>query len=98
MLLLSKDDIDKGLTSLYDWKYHEKSIKKTFLFDTYVSGIEFVNEISKIAEKSNHHPDLYVSWRKVSVTFTSHDLGGVTTKCVDLAILIENIFRKQNNN
>ena len=98
MILLSKDDIEKGLTSLYAWEYDNKSIRKTYLFNAYIDGIKFVNEIAEIAEKNNHHPDLYVGWRKVTVTFTSHALGGVTTKCVDLAISVENLFRNMNNN
>ena len=98
MILLSKDDIEKGLTSLYAWKYDNKSIRKTYLFNAYINGIKFVNEIAKISEKNNHHPDIYIGWRKVTVTFTSHDLGGVTTKCVDLAISVENLFRNMNDN
>ena len=94
MILLSRDDIEKGLTSLYDWKYENKSITKSFAFNSYLDGISFVNKIAEIAEKNNHHPDLYIGWRKVTVTFTSHDLGGVTTKCVDLAIAVENLFRR----
>ena len=98
MILLSKDDIEKGLTSLYAWKYENKSITKSFTFDSYTDGILFVNKIAEISEKNNHHPDIYMGWRKVTVTFTSHDLGGVTTKCVDLAISVENLFRSMNDN
>ena len=97
MLLLSKDDIEKGLSSLYAWKYNNKSIRKIYSFNAYLDGIKFVNEISEIADKKNHHPDIYIGWKKVTVAITSNDLGGVTTKCVDLAISIENLFRSGND-
>ena len=51
MILLSRDDIEKGLTSLYDWKYENKSITKSFAFGSYLDGISFVNKIAEIAEK-----------------------------------------------
>jgi 4a-hydroxytetrahydrobiopterin dehydratase len=57
MLLLPKDDIEKGLVSLYAWEYDNKSIRKTYSFNAYTDGIKFVNEIAEIAEKNNHHPD-----------------------------------------
>ncbi|HIC41571.1 MAG TPA: 4a-hydroxytetrahydrobiopterin dehydratase, partial [Pelagibacterales bacterium] len=66
MLLLSKDDIKKGLVSLYAWEYDNKSIRKTYSFNAYTDGIKFVNEIAEISEKNNHHPDLYIGWRKVT--------------------------------
>ena len=96
MLLLSKDDIKKGLVSI-SFLFFRSEFRKTYSFNAYTDGIKFVNEIAEISEKNNHHPDLYIGWRKVTVAFTSHDLGGVTTKCVDLAISVENLFRSGND-
>ena len=48
MLLLSKDDIEKGLSSLYAWEYNNKSIRKTYSFNAYTDGINFVNKIAEI--------------------------------------------------
>ncbi len=47
------------------------------------------DEIAKIAEQRNHHPDINIGWCKVGISITSHDLGGVTTKCVNLATSID---------
>ena len=44
------------------------------------------------AEENNHHPDVVVGWCKISLVFTSHDLGGVTQLCIKMAKEAEKIF------
>ena len=64
-----------------------------FSFDTYLNGIEFVNSLARIAEEKNHHPDLNVGWCRVEVIFTSHDQGGVTDECIEMAKVVESILK-----
>ena len=85
MSLLSKTEIQKGISELDGWEYIDGSIKKTFSFDTYMDSISFINLLAKKAEIENHHPDMYVEWCKINITFTSHDQGGVTTACINMA-------------
>ena len=89
-MLISPDEINKSLENK-GWKYKDKKISKSFNFDTYMEGIEFVNEIAEFAERNNHHPDITICWCKVNISISSHDMGGVTTKCVNLAIKIDMI-------
>ena len=56
-----------------------------------MDGIKFVNILAEKAEEVNHHPDLVVGWCEVSVSFTSHDQGGVTSACVEMAKTIEKL-------
>ena len=93
IMLISPDEINKSLSN-YGWKYENKKISKSYSFKTYINGIEFVQKIAELAEKNNHHPDIYIGWCKVDISITSHDLGGVTTNCVNLAIGIDHIFEK----
>ena len=87
-MLISPDEINKTLSNK-DWIYKEKTLHKSFQFKSYMGGINFVNSIAKIAEQRNHHPDINIGWCKVNISITSHDLGGVTTKCVNLATSID---------
>ena len=93
-MLISPDEINKSI-SKYGWKYENKKICKSYSFNTYINSIKFVQEIAELAEKNNHHPDMYISWCKVDISITSHDLGGVTTNCVNLATGIDQIIEKQ---
>ena len=90
-MLISPDEINKSMSN-YGWKYENKKISKSYSFKTYINGIEFVQKIAELAEKNNHHPDIYIGWCNVYISITSHDLGGVTTNCVNLAKGIDNIF------
>ena len=90
-MLISPDEIKKSLAS-HGWDYAEKQISKSFTFDAYLEGIEFVQKISVLAETQNHHPDIHIGWCKVDISITSHDLGEVSTKCVNLALGIDNIM------
>ena len=85
MSLLSNTEIQNGLSALDGWEYVDGSIKKTFSFDTYMDSITFINLLAKEAEITNHHPDMVVGWCKINITFTSHDQGGVTAACINMA-------------
>ena len=87
-MLISPDEIKKSLSSS-GWKYIDKKISKYYNFDSYMEGIKFVNKMAELAETNNHHPDIAIGWCRVDVSISSHDMGGVTTKCVNLAIGID---------
>ena len=93
MALLSNKEIDSALKHLDGWIFSNNKIYKDFSFDTYLNGIEFVNSLARIAEEKNHHPDLNVGWCRVEVIFTSHDQGGVTDKCIEMAKMVESILK-----
>mgnify|MGYP000721678464 CR=1 FL=1 len=57
-----------------------------------MEGIEFVMKTAELAELNNHHPDIIIGWRQVDINITSHNLGGVTTNCINLATGIDHIF------
>ena len=93
-MLISPDEINKSLSSK-GWEYVDKKILKSFTFNTYMDGIDFVQKIAELSERNNHHPDISIGWCLVAITITSHDMGGVTTKCVNLATGIDHIFENE---
>ena len=89
MSKLSEQEILNALTRLDGWEFKNNAIRKTMTFDCYMDSIAFINRLAEIAEEKNHHPDMVVGWCKIDVAFTSHDQGGVTTACIDMAKKIE---------
>ena len=87
-MLISPDEINKSLLNK-GWVYKDKKISKSFNFDQYMDGIKIVNKVASLSETNNHHPDIQIGWCRVDVAISSHDMGGVTTKCVNLAIGID---------
>ncbi|MDP6878450.1 MAG: 4a-hydroxytetrahydrobiopterin dehydratase [Candidatus Neomarinimicrobiota bacterium] len=94
MSLIDKNKIDQELDVLIKWNYNNNSISRKYTFDSYMDGIEFVHAIALIAEKQNHHPDILIGWCSVEVNYTSHDLGGVTKKCLNMAKLTEELYKE----
>ena len=90
-MLVNPEEVKKSL-SAYNWSYKNQKISKTFEFNTYVDGVSFVNKVAEISERKNHHPEILLEWCKVTLEIASHDMGGVTTKCINLAMEIESNF------
>ena len=85
MSKLSPVEIQTGLQSLPDWKEESGAITRTFQFQDFPAALQFVNSVAALAEKAWHHPDIDIRWNKVTLTFTTHDEGGLTEKDFSLA-------------
>ena len=71
------------------WVYANNTLSKHLKFQTYMESISFINKIAEKADQLNHHPDMKVGYCKIVVDFTSHDLGGVTKGCIQMAKYID---------
>ena len=67
---------------------------RTFEFDSFLKGIEFVRRIARKAQKANHHPDIDIRFDKVILKLTTHDEGGLTEKDFALARQCDEVFAK----
>ena len=90
-MLISIDEIQKSI-SKKGWKYYNKKLKKTYELKNFSESIKFVNEIANKANSLNHHPEININFNQVEIKIGSVELNGVTTKCVNLAIQIDNFY------
>jgi 4a-hydroxytetrahydrobiopterin dehydratase len=88
--LLSDDDIAKGLAGL-DWTRDRDSIVKTAVRKDFAGALAFVNQVGELAEAAGHHPDIAISWNRVTLTLSTHSAGGLTQADLDLAAGIEGL-------
>lgn len=86
--VLSDAEVQQGLQQLPGWKRNHNAIERLFQFDRFVQAMEFVNQIAEAAEAVNHHPDILISYNKVTLTLLSHDSGGVTQRDLKMAARI----------
>ncbi|MGK7926246.1 MAG: 4a-hydroxytetrahydrobiopterin dehydratase [Spirulina sp.] len=89
--LLSQTEIQERLKTLTGWEQNGKAIQQTFRFKDFIEAIAFVNKLVEPAEAAGHHPDLEISYNKVTVSMTSHDAGGLTVKDFDMAVTISQL-------
>ena len=86
---LADPDIGQWLQSHGGWERDGDEIRKLYELASFADAIAFVVRIGFLAEAADHHPDLDIRWRKVSVALTTHDAGGLTRRDLDLATSID---------
>ncbi len=82
---LTEAEIDGRLTNLPEWSRDGDVLRRTFVFTSFPEAIAFVVKVAFAAEKADHHPDIDVRWRRVTLALTTHDSGGLTTRDFTLA-------------
>jgi 4a-hydroxytetrahydrobiopterin dehydratase len=85
MARLSDEEIGERLNGLDGWKREGEAINRTFELEDFKGSVDFVNRLTPEAEAMNHHPDLEISWNKVTVTLSTHSEGGLTENDFELA-------------
>lgn len=88
---LSDIEIQRELGSLPGWGRRGGTLVKTYTFATFPAGIEWVRRVADAAETMNHHPDIDIRYMKVTITLSTHDSGGITSKDIALARRIETL-------
>ena len=89
MALLSDEDIERRLAELEGWSRDGETIAKSFDLGDFKGSVDFVNRLTPVAEEMNHHPDLEISWSKVTVRISTHSEGGLTANDFELAAQID---------
>jgi 4a-hydroxytetrahydrobiopterin dehydratase len=63
-----------------EWQEHDNALVREFEFESFPQAIAFVDRLAEAAEGENHHPDIDIRYRKVTVRWTTHSEGGVTER------------------
>ncbi len=80
MTLLSEDQVRQRLAQLRGWERSGGEIRKVYPFASFAEGMAFANRVAAVAEALDHHPDMLIQYRQVTLTLTSHDAGGLTER------------------
>jgi len=68
-----------------DWIEANGALERTFELPSFREAIAFVGRVADLAEEANHHPDIAISYRKVTLLWTTHSEGGITERDHELA-------------
>jgi 4a-hydroxytetrahydrobiopterin dehydratase len=77
---LPRADVDRLLKTVDGWTLAGDAIRKTFSFPDFVAAVAFVNRLAPEAEAADHHPDILVQYKRVTLTYSTHSAGGLTLK------------------
>ncbi len=89
--LLGESEVEERLKSLRGWRLDGAHITKAYRFRRFTDGIAFVDEVAKVAEKEEHHPDIHVRYTTVTLSLQTHSEGGVTEWDIELARAIQRL-------
>jgi 4a-hydroxytetrahydrobiopterin dehydratase len=87
--VLNPDAVHHALDQLPGWSGGTDGIAKDYTFADFAEAMRFVNGVADLAEAANHHPDIAISWNKVTLSLVTHSAGGVTQADLDLAARID---------
>jgi 4a-hydroxytetrahydrobiopterin dehydratase len=83
--------IAERLTALPGWYFEDGWIRRVYKTDGWPTTLMLVNAIGYLAEAAYHHPDLSVTWGRVTVKLSTHSAGGIADKDFELARRIEEV-------
>ena len=95
MALLSQAEIDEQLKALNGWTLDGKAIRKQFTFKGFPEAVAFVNRLVPDAERADHHPDITINYRRVTLSWSTHDEGGITAKDIAGAMIADRHAQEQ---
>lgn len=92
--LLDPEEVISSIQNLDGWTLTTsgKRLAKSFTFANFGEAFAFMTRVALIAEKQNHHPDWFNSYRRVDIELTSHDVAGISNRDIELAASIEGLM------
>jgi 4a-hydroxytetrahydrobiopterin dehydratase len=91
MTSLTSEQVTAELAATPGWQLADGQITRTVTRKDFRDALLFVNAVGYLAERANHHPDIFISWNKVTLTLVTHSAGGLTAKDFELARQINNL-------
>ena len=80
MAKLAAPEIEQRMKSLNGWTRDGDAIRKQFTFAGFPEAVAFVDRLAPEAEKADHHPDILINYKRVTLTYSTHSEGGLTEK------------------
>lgn len=91
MIPYTNSEIIESLMKVKEWNYVNESIEKQFQFKDFSEALSFIVKVGMLAEKQNHHPEIWNVYNKVKLSLNTHDANGITEKDFKLAASIDKL-------
>ena len=83
MAKLDEAGIRKRLEGATGWTLEGAAIRRQFTLASFPDAIAFVTRLAFDAEAADHHPDILINYKRVTLTYSTHSEGGLTQKDFD---------------
>jgi 4a-hydroxytetrahydrobiopterin dehydratase len=92
---LSGVEADALILQVPGWTPGNNAILREFRFKDFREAMEFVKGVAAIADRQDHHPDIFISYNKVRLTLTTHKIGGLSMNDFIVAAKIDLLQEQQ---
>ena len=92
MPAISENDARSRLAEVPGWDVGDKALVRQLALPTFPEAIAFVVKVAFVAEAADHHPDIVINYRRVTLTLWTHTEGGITDKDFALAKEINKVI------
>ena len=86
------EELQQRLKKIPEWEIKRDRLVRSFEFDEFMDGIDFVNGVAEIADDANHHPDITIRYNVVKLSLVTHDSGGITSRDFELAARLDTLI------
>jgi 4a-hydroxytetrahydrobiopterin dehydratase len=80
MTTISPDEASRRLQALPGWTLEGDAIRRQYTFAGFAEAVSFVVRLGFAAESADHHPDILINYKRVTLTYSTHSAGGLTEK------------------
>jgi 4a-hydroxytetrahydrobiopterin dehydratase len=80
MTTIGEDEALQRLKALAGWELDGSAIRRKFTFGGFPDAVAFIVRLGFDAEQADHHPDILVNYKRVTLTYTTHSAGGLSDK------------------
>jgi len=77
--------VDTAFMTIDGWSEVDDALERTFELPDFVAALAFVNRVGELAESEDHHPDISISYNRVTLRWWTHTAGGITDRDRELA-------------
>ena len=91
---MSHKEAEQYLRFLPGWTIKEDTIAKEYRLSSYLEGLDFAYAVGKTAEEQDHHPDILIRWKRVTLTLSTHSVKGLSENDFILAAKAELKYRE----
>jgi 4a-hydroxytetrahydrobiopterin dehydratase len=91
---IAAEQVSNLLAALPQWRYQPErggSITRDWIFIDFSEAFGFMTRVALLAEQHGHHPEWSNVYNRVSITLTTHDAGGLSSRDLDLAQRIDSL-------
>jgi 4a-hydroxytetrahydrobiopterin dehydratase len=91
---LSAQEVDAFLKAHSGWRLEQGELRRTFELGSFAESMRLVGEVAALAEREDHHPDIDIRYKRVTLALITYDRDGLTGRDTELAALIDELWTR----